>query len=415
MTVSTVAAVVAGCLGTGGRETDEEDNGRNDNDDTEQEDGEEENEKEREPEHSFKRGAPPDEGEPWLETEDRYLTEFSSGIYEIRFVEEPSEDTPAVVRISLVSAPPTFDDGEALPTPADRMQVKSDGLLWEYEAREVEMDRRGMRMNELDEGEHGGMYLVPINNDEARRYDDEECWRVDDLPETPDTVELEFGDEFTEEDIVWQDYALLSGKDENCLPTGTFYLPALPTQFLDKRNIDPDFHPVISVIEERRRPNPSESRYYDEGLPETYTGQGGIERTLYHAMDGDERVFIEPSKEVLERPEDSLEFTFYNYTNESVGISTIAPGPWEIYRLEDGEWSDEPAEVYSAPTNDDILPTGSRTGRLSVDSIDGTHPDFDGTLVVSIEGTSQEFGIDSGTYAFGYTGMPVGFIFEVVE
>lgn len=122
-------------------------------------------------------------------------------------------------------------------------------------------------------------------------------------------------------------------------------------------------------------------------------------------------MFIEPDEEKLTPPEDSIEFTLYNYSNDV--IFTHHESHWTVYRLEDGEWSDEYVGISDSPDRNHAIPPNTYyRGELSLEP--ELHafglPAQGGKL-----GGTNPKPPEPGIYAFSYTSTTASFAFEVEE
>lgn len=350
-------------------------------------------------ERSFEVGDLPDDGVTWLDLENRFLTCFDSPIspaYEVKFLETPSETSPAVVRVALDSGElrdPELVEGRYI-------EVRKDGPVYYYGGRKISEtgEATGRPSNYLPTtDEEPYLYLTPADRGHGEYSDD--CWRLKQTPEPEETVEVDID----ETEVIWQDYHLLS--TEECLPTGIYGFPG------QTGGENPVF---VTVGEKRKRPDPTESRFYDTDVPETHIWEwktGETERTLYHGTDEDTLAFIEPSKEMLELPEDTLEFTLYNYTRR--WAQTHESWDWTIEKLTDDGWSGEPAA--SAPEGEPtfhVLPGQHHTVEITLEPElrVGGDPAGGGEQLTN----NQEI-LEPGIYVFSYTELPTAFAFEVED
>ncbi len=406
------ALSISGCL-------DETDEGETDDSDVATDDEESTGDQ---PEPTFRSGEFPDEGSHFFDGDDRFIsyTGLAGGAeglddynpVQVRFLGRESSGGPLIVRVGLSNTSAFYpSDGESAGT--TKTLVSEDGPLLDYYAEPFDADEIDIfsgGVGDFEEpvtGVEGGVALIPLDHDFEER---DGCWFAERGIETPGAVEFDLPEvDQAGEFSVYQDYALVS--TDECLPKGIYEFSLLgrtPTPF--ERSF------LLSIGGPRRRPQPSDSRFHGS-VPGTIA-DGDAEYTLYHGVDSDELVFVEPESETLSWGNGEITFRCYSYWHQFLGFS--AGKWWTLFEYTDYGW--EELHWYKATGE---FPAGSpnllpnQYIELTLTATEG-YPQVDGEPEYIPEpgegGGRLPEHLTPGTYALVFRrNVEGGFAFEVEE
>lgn len=358
----------------------------------------------------FETGEFPDDGSHFVSMEDRFVSYTGFLVrnpVQARFLNSPSEDEPAIIRLGLSNTDRILPEDEHFADPPDHatlFRLPKNGPLTSYEPGEFD-ETPGTRHNVHHgiQGQGVGSFKDPVADegdivlvslDSGYSYE-EGCWTITDPGSPEETIEYELPEvEEPGEFSIFQDYALIS-KDQ-CLPRGVY-------EFEFPGTMQPGSPFVLTVSDELEKPQPESSRFYDDVPGEIDTDQNEP-ITLYHGIDEDAKRYMEPTSETIGRGDGEITYRTRSYSHDSTGFS--GPYWWRIYRYEDEDWQTVSRHQPGTGLGTTLLPgqyyDSTLTLQEGVPQVEGQQP-------------QEPQALEPGIHALVYPRTGPGFAFEVEE